>query len=231
MRWAVSLGCKYPPRLIKQYPPQLSEVYTGLELISLDSSCSRLDAGVLYLITSSERRSRSCTKFLSIYFTEPSLFCVFLGLRLHVTSTLDSMSRPQISRLSRRVSRGWWNQNTRPAFMCNLQGRSAAPFRKLVLDLHITMHTGSLILQDNVLDVFSDPIEVNVGFSKKNQNAARPSEHLPVRGKNVKTFRWDHRLQIQNLFMVFKRVPRLWLHWVNGIMSGKSPPLYSVHLH
>ena len=25
-------------------------------------------------------------------------------------------------------------------------------------------------------------------------------------GKNVKTFRWDHRLQIQNLFMAFKRV-------------------------
>ena len=28
-------------------------------------------------------------------------------------------------------------------------------------------------------------------------------------GKNVKTFRWGHRLQIQNLFMAFKRVP-LW---------------------
>ena len=28
-------------------------------------------------------------------------------------------------------------------------------------------------------------------------------------GGNVKTFRWDHRLQIQNLFMAFKRVP-LW---------------------
>ena len=28
-------------------------------------------------------------------------------------------------------------------------------------------------------------------------------------GKNVKTFRWDHRLQIQNLFIAFKRVP-LW---------------------
>ena len=26
------------------------------------------------------------------------------------------------------------------------------------------------------------------------------------RGKNVKTFRWDHRLQIQNLFVAFKRV-------------------------
>ena len=28
------------------------------------------------------------------------------------------------------------------------------------------------------------------------------------REKNVKTFRRDHRLQIQNLFMAFKRVPR-----------------------
>ena len=30
---------------------------------------------------------------------------------------------------------------------------------------------------------------------KKNQNAPRPSEHPPVKGENVKTFRWDHRLQ------------------------------------
>ena len=42
---------------------------------------------------------------------------------------------------------------------------------------------------------------------KKNQNAPRPSEHPPLRGKNVKTFRWDHRLQIQNLFMAFKWIP------------------------
>ena len=48
------------------------------------------------------------------------------------------------------------------------------------------------------------------GFLKKNQNASRPSEHPPPSQgqKNVKTFRWDRRLQIQNLFMVFKRVPR-----------------------
>ena len=40
-------------------------------------------------------------------------------------------------------------------------------------------------------------------------NPPRPSVQAPVRGgKNVKTFRWDHRLQIQNLFMAFKRVPR-----------------------
>ena len=37
---------------------------------------------------------------------------------------------------------------------------------------------------------------------KKNLNgSSRPSEHPPVRGENVKTFRWDHRLQRQNLFM------------------------------
>ena len=47
------------------------------------------------------------------------------------------------------------------------------------------------------------------GSLKKYLNAPRPSEHLPVRGENVKTFRRDHRLQIQNLFMVFQRVP-LW---------------------
>ena len=44
---------------------------------------------------------------------------------------------------------------------------------------------------------------------KKNQNAPRPSEYHPSGGKTVKTFRWDRRLQIQNLFMAFKRVP-LW---------------------
>ena len=44
-------------------------------------------------------------------------------------------------------------------------------------------------------------------FIKKNQNAPRLSaEHPPAGGGNVKTFRWDHRLQIQNLFMTFKRV-------------------------
>ena len=43
---------------------------------------------------------------------------------------------------------------------------------------------------------------------KKNLNVSRPSEHPPVRGKNVKTFRWDYRLQIQNIFMAFKQVPR-----------------------
>ena len=43
---------------------------------------------------------------------------------------------------------------------------------------------------------------------RKNLNASRHSEHNPVKGGNVKTFRWDHRVQIQNLFMAFNRVPR-----------------------
>ena len=43
---------------------------------------------------------------------------------------------------------------------------------------------------------------------KKNLNASRPSEHLfPHRGEKVKTLTWDHRLQKQNLFIAFKRVP------------------------
>ena len=46
-------------------------------------------------------------------------------------------------------------------------------------------------------------------FLKKNLNACRPSEHPPViRGGNIKTFWWGHRLQRQNLFMALKRIPR-----------------------
>ena len=48
----------------------------------------------------------------------------------------------------------------------------------------------------------------NIHCLKKNLNASRPSEHPSVGGESVKTFRWDHRLQRQNLFMAFKRVPR-----------------------
>ena len=43
---------------------------------------------------------------------------------------------------------------------------------------------------------------------KKNQTAPRPSEHPPVMGERCNTFRWDQRLQIQNLFKAFKQVPR-----------------------
>ena len=46
---------------------------------------------------------------------------------------------------------------------------------------------------------------INICF-KKILNTLRPSEHSPVRGKDVGTFRWDHRLQRQNLFVAFNRV-------------------------
>ena len=55
---------------------------------------------------------------------------------------------------------------------------------------------------------FSRVTFVSFLFLKKNLKAFRPSGHPPVRGENVKTFRWDHRLQIQNFFMVIKRVLR-----------------------
>ena len=43
----------------------------------------------------------------------------------------------------------------------------------------------------------------------RNLNAPRLSEHPPARGgRDVKTFRWDHRLQRQNLLMAFNRVPK-----------------------
>ena len=38
----------------------------------------------------------------------------------------------------------------------------------------------------------------------KKLTASRSSEHPLVRGKSVKTFRWDHRLQRQNLIVVQK---------------------------
>ena len=46
-------------------------------------------------------------------------------------------------------------------------------------------------------------------YLKKNLNASRPSEHPPVRVENVKTFMWDHRLQIL----------------VNSNIPGRNPPL------
>ena len=62
----------------------------------------------------------------------------------------------------------------------------------------------------------------------KNQNAPRPSEHPPVRGGgNVKTFRWDQRLQMQNLFMAFKWISLMVVTLgQHSIMSERSPPLY-----
>ena len=43
---------------------------------------------------------------------------------------------------------------------------------------------------------------------KRNLNQSRPFEHHPVRAGNVKTLRWDDRLQIQNICMAFEQVPR-----------------------
>ena len=89
----------------------------------------------------------------------------------------------------------------------------------------ILCHEGSSHLSPVLAHDFF--IAIQIQYLKKNQNASRPSEYPPVRGGQVvKTFRWDQRLQIQNLSMAFKRIPRWKQHWVNSIMSGRSPRLY-----
>ena len=58
-----------------------------------------------------------------------------------------------------------------------------------------------------VKTIIDPPIEYYCCL-KKNQNASRPSEDPPVRGKKMskRLVRWNQRLQIQNLFVAFKRV-------------------------
>ena len=64
-------------------------------------------------------------------------------------------------------------------------------------------------------------------FLKKNQATPRLSEHPSVMGEKMsKRLGGIKRLQIQNLFMAFKQVPRCRYHWVHSIMSGRNPPLY-----
>ena len=55
-------------------------------------------------------------------------------------------------------------------------------------------------------------IKFKVGFGVERKIRTHLEDLLSIPqsgGKNVKMFRWDHRLQVENLFMAFKRVP-LW---------------------
>ena len=73
----------------------------------------------------------------------------------------------------------------------------------------MTRMTGpDCVVMCNLINTYIHTYSV-LWYLKENQNALRPSEHPPVRGENVKTIRSDHRLQIQNLFIAFKRFP-LW---------------------
>ena len=152
--------------------------------------------------------------------------------RLTRDGTAEPVSRDQILRHARRR----WNI----IFPCSAdpeqdwQPYQVDPYSD-ICDDHTYIHTYYCI---HSVRVFST-------YLKKKQNAPRPSEHPPVRGekkskclggillsipsqggKNVKTFRWDQRLRIQNLFIAYKRVPRWKKHCVNIIMSGRSPSLY-----
>ena len=67
---------------------------------------------------------------------------------------------------------------------------------------------------------------------KKNQNTPRPSEHPPVMGEKMsKRLGGIKRLQIQNLFMAFKPVPRcrllLWLFLTFSVLVANPKKLLS----
>ena len=69
-------------------------------------------------------------------------------------------------------------------------------------------------------------VTTNTRCFKKNQTTHRPSAHPPVSGEKMsKRLGGIKRLQIQNLFMAFKQVPRRRSHWVHNIMSGRNPPV------
>ena len=71
-------------------------------------------------------------------------------------------------------------------------------------------------------------IAIQIQYLKKQQNVPRPSEHPPVRGgKIAKTFRWDQRLQIQNLFMAFKRVVEIALGQQYNVGEKPTVILYT----
>ena len=75
-------------------------------------------------------------------------------------------------------------------------------------DVERRLHASSFTpLKRYILHIAANTLSSNVSL-KKNLNASRPSERALVRGDSVKTFWWDHRLQIQNLFRAFKWVPR-----------------------
>ena len=62
---------------------------------------------------------------------------------------------------------------------------------------------------------------------KKNQNAPRPSEHPPVRGKkNVKTFRWDLRLQINTNPFYWNYLEDYW-PWAGGLSAVNATDGYA----
>ena len=82
------------------------------------------------------------------------------------------------------------------------------------VDLEVVPVTGAAILQDTMdqimcASLFPPIIGMKGACLKKNQTTPRPSEHPPVMGEIMsKRLGGIKRLQIQNLFMAFKQVPR-----------------------
>ena len=82
------------------------------------------------------------------------------------------------------------------SFGCGTYGWSKVQYNKVVI-----MYDVSVVEPyNNSSRVGAISVRYDI-FKDKSERIYRPSEHPPVRGKNVKTFRRDHRVQRQNLFM------------------------------
>ena len=111
MRWAASMGCICPPPA-RQYPSS-----------SLNSS--------------SERKNRSCTRFSSIPFAEPSLFFVLFDSKPDGTITLSRCHPPRFCEFIEELVVDDGIKTLGLHLRATCRGRSAAHFWKHVLDLHI----------------------------------------------------------------------------------------------
>ena len=162
----MSVGCRCSP------PAWVLSLFASV-LLSSSFSITTLPGQYCYppssLNTSSEGGIGHALVFEHSFCWTKSLLCI-TGFETWWRRHSKSISPPQILRLPRGFSRGWWSQNTRLAFTCNLQGRSAAHFRKhlfkvLYYCVYRQFHLSNIIRQVYYL-CLSKPIAVKVGLLK-----------------------------------------------------------------
>ena len=115
--------------------------------------------------------------------------CLYPSRGLCLKVGLNSCIRPVRARNASislgEVSSGQWSRFSEKLFhfiKISLQARTN--FSKCEPSKYINSRTGE-----------------KRGVKEKSERIQIIFEYPPVRGENVKTFRWDHRLQRQNLFM------------------------------
>ena len=138
-----SVGCKCsPPAWV--LPPQLQYYYPS------SFSTTTLPASVLLPPQLSEfvvrRRNRSCTRFSSIPFAEPSLFYVLLGSRPDGAVTLSRCHPPRFCDLLEELVVGDGVKTLDLHVRATCGGVVLLIFGSICFKSYITVYTDSLIL-------------------------------------------------------------------------------------